>query len=239
MKNFWNIYTISINKIIKKPLFYVALCIPIIISFFVMLIIPAMSITSISSYYESSTWTQMVFAGILSAIVIPTTIFGELNAINNEKIYFLSKSITRSTFLFAKCFVTFSLGLIICLFCSLFLIIIALVEYYVKHETIFNHSHGNNAYSIFISFIVVTFFASFCSTIWKYIFKDGYSVILFSALILIYVIVFPLLVELDRSDFDDNSRLLWVTLPIGIYSFLTIIFGSIGYYIFSKSEIES
>jgi hypothetical protein len=56
---------------------------------------------------------------------------------------------------------------------------------------------------------------------------------------LIYVILFPQVVELGRSDFDDNSRLLWVTLPIGIYGLLTLSLGYLGSYIFIKSEIES
>jgi hypothetical protein len=58
-------------------------------------------------------------------------------------------------------------------------------------------------------------------------------------LVLIYAVLFPLVAELDRGDLNDHQRLLWVTLPIGIYLFLATVFVSIGSWFFMKSEIES
>lgn len=239
MLNFNNVYLISIKKMLKKPSFYFIGGAGFLTTFIIMVFIPAISLGGISTYYENDIWTHLVFASFIVVIAIFSAIFGELNAINSEKIYFLSKPIKRSTFLFAKCLASFTLAILVAFICSLILLVIALVEYVNNREVVFKTANGNNAASIFISFLIICFFSSICSTIWTYFFRQGYSAILFAGLVLIYAILFPLVAELDRGDLTDHQRLLWVTLPIGIYLFLTAVFVLIGSWLFMKSEIES
>lgn len=241
MINFRNVYLSSIEKILKNPFFYFISVGGILASFLVAIVIPAISVIGISAYYESSAWTHIVFAAYIVIIAIISAVFGGMNAINNEKIYLLSKPIKRSTFLFAKCLSSLTLAIVISFICSLILLCVALVEWTKKHEIVFQTKNGNNAASIFISFTMICCYGTICSTIWSYVFKQGYSVILSICLVLIYAVAFPLIYNgaIDRSDLGDLFRLLFVTLPIGIYLFLTIIFSSIGSWIFMKSEVES
>jgi hypothetical protein len=173
---------------------------------------------------------------------------GEKNAINNEKIYYLSKPITRNGFLIGKCLSSFLVSLIVCLFNMLILGIVALYIYIKsKNSTdvtreirnIFDHEWGSNAYSIFGSFIGIILFASTFATLFKYQTRGGVSLIVILSIFVIYIILYPLLNDMSHGDLSKKEVLWWVTLPIIFSVPLALGLGYLGWYIFLRSEIES
>jgi hypothetical protein len=100
-------------------------------------------------------------------------------------------------------------------------------------------SRAENPYAMFGSFLVILIFSSFISTIWKYQTRGGIWIIACFGILLIYVVLYPMLVNVWASDFTNTGRLWWLLLPVPICIFLTIIGTTLGSYIFIKSEIES
>jgi ABC-type transport system involved in multi-copper enzyme maturation permease subunit len=103
--------------------------------------------------------------GTFSVFALIGAVMGEANAINSENIYFLSKSIKRSTFLSAKCLSTLTISFFIALPTILILVGIASYESMVNKNNIFDISRGENSYAIFGSFLAILVFSSFISTI--------------------------------------------------------------------------
>ncbi|MDR0545837.1 MAG: hypothetical protein LBG49_02860 [Mycoplasmataceae bacterium] len=201
----------------------------------------------IFGYYESSFWVEFSTQATLVVFMVCAAVIGETNAITNEKIYFLSKPINRSVFLLAKCVSTIVVSLTITILGSLMLAFVAIYCILKNHVNIFNDTHvgltnKHGAYMasiIFGSYILLTIAGGIISTIYKYQVRGGVCIIMCAIAILIYTILFPTFVKLYQEDFNNHSRLLFISLPLGIYPLLTLITTPIGWVIFLKSEVES
>jgi ABC-type transport system involved in multi-copper enzyme maturation permease subunit len=159
--------------------------------------------------------------------------------LSSEKIYFLSKPLKRTTFLWAKCLSTLTISLIITLLSCCILFGIAIYEYITWTNNIFDMRRSENPYAIFGSYLSIAIFGSFVATIWKYQSHGGVWIIICFGMVLIYVVMYPMLVNIDKEDFSDNERFWWLMIPILLYLPLSVIFSLIGAKIFMRSEIES
>jgi ABC-type transport system involved in multi-copper enzyme maturation permease subunit len=131
---------------------------------------------------------------------------GETNAISSEKIYVLSKPIKRGTFLLGKCLSTFTTSLLFASPTILILVGIAIFEAVHHNLNIFDVSRAENPYAIFGSFIAILIFSSCIATIWKYQTRGGILMIACFGILLIYVILYPMLVDSWESDFSNVTR---------------------------------
>lgn len=200
----------------------------------------------IFGYYESSFWIEFSTQATLVVFMVCGAVIGEINAINNEKIYFLSKHIKRSVFLLAKCVSTIIVSLCITILGSLMLAIIGIYCWFKRHVNIFDdahihlpNKHGAMAAMIFGGYFVVAIIGGVIATVYKYQVRGGVCIIMCALAILIYTIIFPAFIKLYREDLDDKSRQLFLLLPLCIYPALGVIVTPIGWIIFLKSEVES
>jgi hypothetical protein len=86
---------------------------------------------------------------------------------------------------------------------------------------------------------MILIMSSFLSSVWSYQTRKGIWIIVCFGLMLIYTILFPMLLDLSSSDFNNTNRFWWLLSPIIICFTLTVILTPIGYWAFSKNEIES
>ena len=238
--NYFTIYKISINKALKRVSTYICMLVVLVCSLLTYILIPfVLGFGHIKNYYASSEWSTLCIEISFITTVLSSAFIGETNAINDEKIYFLSKDIKKSTFIFAKCMSSFTIAFLMTLISSLILLVIYGIGITQWDNNIFKLKHGVNAASIFGSFLVLTIFGSMIATIWKYQTRSSVNIFICGGLLAIYCYCFLLLTKnLQESDLDDELRFWWLTSPILIFIPLTVILGSIGFAIFMRKETD-
>jgi hypothetical protein len=80
---------------------------------------------------------------------------------------------------------------------------------------------------------------SILTTIFRYKMPVAVATSIFSTYIVVYAILYPLLLELYKGDFDDLNRFWWLTSPIILSGFALAVSLPIGIILFKKGNIDN
>lgn len=233
------IFKMSIIKLLHHPALYIAAVVSFFVSLFVFVLLPFSFNMPFDTFYESDSFIVSTMQGTFAVFAFASSLIGETNSINQEKIYFLSKNINRNIFMLAKILSSFLISLIVCLLSLLILFVIMIYEKINYDNNLFYPTRGTSAWGVFFSYLVIIIFASTTATIWKYSFRYGVTIIFITGLLVIYVLAYPNYFPLVNEDFSDTNRMWWVTLPIIIFLPLNGITMVGGWLKFKYSEVES
>lgn len=243
----------SIKNLFRQKTTYILLVISIFLVFAVLVIVPAI-LAAINGktygrsfmwwYNNPNNWIEIDSYLLFIIISFVSSMIAEKNTPSTEKIYALSKPISRDKFLLAKClsslFVSFILMFVILV---LFISIDIAGIYGSNKSSIF--IDGLNGYSYLGGMITIWLFASILSTLYSYQSQNGIMTLLCTAIILIYIVIFAMFSNLSNdpnrktpTELVQLQRLLFSSLLFILLPF-TYGFGHLAWWIFKESEIES
>lgn len=232
---------ISLLKLLKSTWTYVCLVLAVLAVFVAMVLLPIMKNPRDLSKYFNYTWVVTSLQIIFVTWCLVGCAIGETNSVAQEKNYFLSKNINRSQYLLAKVLSSFIVTFIICLISSSIMLVMFL---YIKanyHTNIFNIAPSVNAVPIFISLFVIIIFSSIVSTIWKFFFRFGVTLIAATGFLFLFAMLYEMFAPMRQSDNPDRFVyvLWWTILPSIFLPPIVIALSIWGWFKFKKLEVES